>query len=194
MHDRVIQAAYQAGEMNALVNRFPIAFKDEVATTARESGLPASLIWSIIRQESAFNAHAVSSVGAKGLMQLMPATAHEVASGLDVTDGQPDLFDPAVNIRLGSLYLGKMVQQFDANHAIAAAAYNAGPHRVAKWLERRAFDEPDIWIETIPYAETRRYVQQVMAFTVVYDWRQSKQPTGIVSQLGPAEPTPNIEG
>ena len=182
-HNHVIQAAYLAGEVNALDQRFPTAFTDEVTTTAAESGLSTSLIWSIIRQESAFNAYAVSRTGAKGLMQLMPATANEVAQENSLSEDSYNLFDPATNIRMGSLYLGSMLERFNQNHAIAAAAYNAGPHRVSKWLEQRPFVEPDIWIETIPYFETRRYVKQVMAFMVVYDWRQKKRPRGIISQL-----------
>ena len=182
-HNHVIQAAYLAGEINALDQRFPIAFNDEVTTTAAESGLSTSLIWSIIRQESAFNAYAVSRTGAKGLMQLMPATASEVVKENNLSKDGYDLFDPATNIRLGGLYLSQMVERFNHNRALAAAAYNAGPHRVSEWLEQRPFIEPDIWIETIPYHETRRYVQQVMAFMVVYDWRQQKKPAGIISQL-----------
>lgn len=182
-HDHVIQAAFKAGQPDALEQRFPVAFEQAVASTSQESGLSQSLIWSIIRQESAFNPKAVSRVGAKGLMQLRPSTAREVARRHKVSKGTPDLFDPAVNIRLGSLYLSQLLQKFDQNYAIAAAAYNAGPSRVSRWLERRPFDEADLWIETIPFSETRRYVQQVMAFTVVYDWRQAKAPVGIAAQM-----------
>lgn len=182
-HNYAIQAAYLAGEINALDKRFPVAFADEVTTTAKESGLPTSLIWSIIRQESAFNAYAISRTGAKGLMQLMPATANKVAQENHLSQDDFDLFDPATNIRLGSLYLESMLERFNQNQAIATAAYNAGPHRVSQWLQQRPFVEPDIWIETIPYFETRRYVQQVMAYMVVYDWRQKKRPAGIMSRL-----------
>ncbi len=182
-HNHVIQAAHLAGEIDALDQRFPTAFADEVRSTAQEIGLSNSLIWSIIRQESAFNAYAVSRTGAKGLMQLMPATASEVADSINLAEESFDLFDPATNIRLGSLYLGSMLERFGQNHAVAAAAYNAGPYRVSKWLEHCPFNEPDIWIETIPYSETRRYVQQVMAFMIVYDWRQKKRPGGIISRL-----------
>ncbi|MDX8403973.1 MAG: transglycosylase SLT domain-containing protein [Mariprofundaceae bacterium] len=182
-HDHVIQAAFKAGETDALERRFPIAFEQVVASTSQESGLSQSLIWSIIRQESAFNTQAISRVGAKGLMQLRPSTAREVARRHKLSKGAPDLFDPAINIRLGALYLSRLLQRFNHNHAIAAAAYNAGPRRVSRWLESRPFDEADIWIETIPFEETRRYVQQVMAFTVVYDWRQAKVPVGIAAQM-----------
>ena len=183
-YDRVIQAAYMSGEIDALERRFPTAYRQAVAGMSSESGLPASLIWSIIRQESAFNAQAVSSSGAKGLMQLMPATARQVAGSNHVDS--PDLFDPDDNIRLGSLYLSEMVQRFDNNHALAAAAYNAGPHRVSRWLQQQPFEQADVWIESIPFDETRRYVQQVLAFTVVYDWRQSQKPAGIVAQIAMA--------
>lgn len=182
-YNHVIQAAYWAGEIDALDQRFPTAFADEVTTMAGESGLSTSLIWSIIRQESAFNADAISRAGAQGLMQLMPKTADEVARENHVEVSIFELFDPATNIRLGSLYLKSLLERFNQNQAIAAAAYNAGPHRVSEWLERHPFHEPDIWIEMIPYAETRRYVQQVMAFMVVYDWRQKKRPLGIVPRL-----------
>jgi len=179
-HDRVIQAAFMSGEIDALERRFPTAYRQVVADMSTESGLSSSLIWSIIRQESAFNVQAVSRTGAKGLMQLMPATAKEVADSNHVES--PDLFNPDDNIRLGSLYLSALVERFN-NHALAAAAYNAGPHRVSKWLEQQPFDQADIWIESIPFDETRRYVQQVLAFTVVYDWRQEKKPAGIVTQI-----------
>jgi len=190
-HDQVIRAAFQSGEVDALERRFPIAFEAVVAKTSMESGLSQSLIWSIIRQESAFNVKAISRVGAQGLMQLRPSTAREVAHKYKISEGDPDLLNPEVNIRLGALYLRKLTQRFGDNYAIVAAAYNAGPSRVAGWLKRIPFDKADLWIETIPFEETRQYVQQVMAFTVVYDWRQAKAPVGIVAQIQPAS---NDEG
>ncbi len=182
-HDRAIHAAFRSGHHDALKYRFPTAFSQVVTETSQESGLSPSLIWSIIRQESAFNSSAVSRTGAMGLMQLRPTTAREVAEKYGIAEESPDLFDPATNIRLGALYLSGMLKRFDGNRAVAAAAYNAGPKRVSQWLEASPFKQADIWIETIPYAETRRYVQQVLAFTVVYDWRQSKAPTGIVARI-----------
>jgi len=182
-HDQAIRAAHMAGEVNALTHRFPTAFEQAVAGSSKESGLSLSLIWSIIRQESAFNQRAVSRIGAQGLMQLRPGTARDVARRHKVDKGKPNLFDPTVNIRLGSLYLSKLHERFDRNSAIAAAAYNAGPRRVSEWLEKQPFGDADIWIETIPFRETRHYVQQVLAFTVVYDWRQSKKPVGIAGRM-----------
>ena len=180
-HDRVIQAAYRAGEQDALHDRFPTGFEPAVMAAAERTGLPPELIWSIIRQESAFNRRALSSAGARGLMQLMPRTARDMAREHGVELG--DLFSPEKNIELGSLYLAEMLERFDGNSALAAAAYNAGPRRVGEWLERTPFESPEAWIEAIPFNETRRYVQQVMAFVAVYEWRQAKQISSVSGRI-----------
>lgn len=180
-HARAIQAAYQAGRKDALYDRFPLAYQAFVLAAAKETGLEPELIWSIIRQESAFNHQAVSRAGARGLMQLMPATAREVARKNKQRVG--DLFSPERNIRFGSFYLSRMLERFDGNPALAAAAYNAGPRRVGEWLERTRFESAEIWIEAIPFNETRRYVQQVMAFASVYEWRQAKPVSSISERI-----------
>jgi len=181
-HDQVIRAAFKADEMDALTERFPMTYENLVKQAAQETGLSPASIWSVIRQESAFNQHAVSYVGAKGLMQLMPATARQVARKLKMGKKSPRLFSAATNIRLGSTYLAGINERF-GNLALAAAGYNAGPHRVSTWLERVSFDSPEAWIEAIPFNETRRYVQQVMAFVTVYEWRQQKEPTSLIARL-----------
>ncbi len=181
-HDQVIRAAFKAGQANALPDRFPVAFRRAVMHAADATGLKPAAIWSIIRQESAFNQQAVSYVGAKGLMQLMPKTARRVARQLGMGKAAPRLFSPTVNIRLGAAYLAAQKARF-GNLALAAAAYNAGPHRVAHWLERTPFDTPEAWVEAIPFNETRRYVQQVMAFVSVYEWRQHKPATSLIARL-----------
>jgi len=159
-----------------------MSYKNIVLRAAKKTGLKPAEIWSIIRQESAFNQHAVSYVGAKGLMQLMPATAREVARKLNMGKATPRLFSAAVNIRLGTTYLADIKQHF-GNLALAAAGYNAGPHRVSSWLKRVPFESPEAWVEAIPFNETRRYVQQVMAFVSVYEWRQQKQLTSLTARL-----------
>jgi soluble lytic murein transglycosylase len=181
-HDQVIRAAFKANKLDAISDRFPIAFGKTVMKASRQTGLKPSSIWSIIRQESAFNQHAVSYVGAKGLMQLMPKTARNVARKLGMGKGTPRLFSPAINIRLGSTYLAAQKTRF-GNLALASAAYNAGPHRVSRWLKRTPFDAPEAWVEAIPFSETRRYVQQVMAFVSVYEWRQNKLSTSLITRL-----------
>ena len=133
----------------------------------------------IIRQESNFDIGAVSPAGARGLMQLMPGTAALVAKGLGIAAPLPALTsDPGLNMRLGTTYLRGLLDQFDANIAMAAAGYNAGPRRVTEWIElngdprvapsdARGVDIID-WIELIPFSETRNYVQRVVENTVIY--------------------------
>ncbi|TXG85330.1 MAG: lytic transglycosylase domain-containing protein [Sphingomonadales bacterium] len=140
---------------------------------------PASvMIHAIARQESHFNALAVSSAGARGLMQLMPATARETAGKLGLTYDPTALTrEPLYNLRLGNSYFQRMLDNYDGNHVMAVAAYNAGPGRVRQWVQR--FGDPrdpnvDIlqWIEKIPIPETRDYVQRVLENAVVYASRQ----------------------
>jgi soluble lytic murein transglycosylase len=180
-HDRTIQAASRAGEKNALISRFPMGFELQVRQASKKTGLEPAFIWSIIRQESAFNRQAVSRAGARGLMQLMPRTARGVIKKHKLKRG--DIFSPEMNIRLGTLYLSEMMKRFGGNPALAASAYNAGPHRVNTWLKRTPFDSAEAWIEAIPFNETRRYVQQVMAFISVYEWRQAKIPGNLTSRI-----------
>ncbi len=180
-YDRTIQAASRAGENNALSSRFPMGFELQVRQASEQTDLEPAFIWSIIRQESAFNQQAVSRSGAQGLMQLMPRTARGVIKKYKLKKG--DIFSPEINIRLGTLYLSEMTKRFGGNPALAAAAYNAGPHRVNTWLKRTPFESAEAWIEAIPFNETRRYVQQVMAFISVYEWRQSKTPGSLSSRI-----------
>ena len=133
-----------------------------------------ALALAVTRQESSFNAAAVSPSGALGLMQLMPGTARDVAGRLGVPFIQDKLTrDPTYNVQLGSQYLAEMVQRFGGSYELALAAYNAGPGRVARWLESvgdpRAgkIDMVD-WIEMIPFRETRNYVQSIMEGVAVY--------------------------
>lgn len=181
-YDQTIRAAFKADKLDALEARFPLGFESAVVSASQESGLTPSEIWSIIRQESAFNHQARSYVGAKGLMQLMPRTAAAVAKSLKMRTRHPDLFSPEINVRLGSTYLAQMKERF-GSLALAAAAYNAGPHRVSTWLDRVSFDAPEAWVEAIPFNETRRYVQQVMAFVTVYQWRQSITPGSMIARI-----------
>jgi len=172
-HTMAIRAVARAGQLDALDYRFPLAYESHVKQAEQLTDLDDITIWSIIRQESAFNDKAISRTGARGLMQLMPATARQVAKQLHLNKSF-DLFDPATNIRLGSTYLSDMLKRF-GHIEYAAAAYNAGPHRVQQWLTSNPVDNPQIWVESIPFNETRRYVQQVMAFRIVYDWRKEKK-------------------
>jgi len=181
-YERTIQAAARTGAYDALTLRFPLAYVHDVQEIAKQTGLESSLIWGVIRQESVFNASAVSHAGARGLMQLMPTTASYISKkyGLGEVHEQ-ELFLPATNIHLGSLYLENLLKRFDDQLALAVAAYNAGPTRVKRWQEHVSSKDVDIWVELIPFNETRRYVQQVIAFTKVYDWRLQQQASGLLA-------------
>jgi soluble lytic murein transglycosylase len=142
----------------------------------------------IMRQESSFDVGAVSSSGARGLMQLMPPTATAVAKQLGILASVPTLtVDAGHNIRLGTAYLQEVLTQFDNCLPLAAAAYNAGPHRVAQWLEENGdprtgpIDMVD-WIELIPSGETRNYVQRVVENTVMYRAARN-DPTSILTTV-----------
>lgn len=133
-----------------------------------------ALVLAVIRQESEFDQNAVSRAGAKGLMQLMPATAKGVARGLGLEHSESKLTDdPDYNVTLGSAYLTELLTQFDGSYLLTLAGYNAGPHRATSWIERNGdprHDRTDVieWIEAIPFYETRNYVMRVAESVVVY--------------------------
>jgi soluble lytic murein transglycosylase len=125
----------------------------------------------IARRESAFYPQARSPVGARGLMQLMPATGQEVAGSLGQGVGSADLFEVEYNVLLGSAYYRQLLDRYGGNRAFALAAYNAGPHRVDRWRHPPGEGVPvDIWVDTIPYKETREYVQAVLFYNVVFQY------------------------
>lgn len=173
--EKALRAASRAKAHNNLVVRFPMAFQHDVVAAALRNGLEPSVLWSVIRQESLFNPIAISHAGARGLMQLMPQTARQVAKHHPKLGKQPNLNDPATNITLGSWYLGSTRDRFNGKIPLAVAAYNAGPGRVAQWAKQTKFTQPDLWIEAIPFNETRNYVQRIMAYSIIYDWRQGNK-------------------
>ena len=140
-----------------------------------------ALALALTRQESSFNAAAVSTSGALGLLQLLPGTARDVAGRANVPFIQDKLTrDPVYNVQLGSQYLAEMLKRFGGSYELALAAYNAGPNRVARWLEsggdpRTAKIDMVDWIEMIPFRETRNYVQYIMAGVTVYRDRLNGQ-------------------
>lgn len=171
-HDQAIRSANQSGAYNDIRLRFPLGYREAMNDAARNTGLPIQWLYAITRQESAFMSDARSAAGALGLMQLMPATARHVARG---RIGSDELLRPAANIQLGSTYLNDMLRRFDGNRVLATAAYNAGPTRIGRMLKNQdTAMAADVWIETLPYKETREYVQSVLAFAVIYGERLGK--------------------
>jgi soluble lytic murein transglycosylase len=137
-----------------------------------------------MRRESLFDPFARSSVGALGLMQLMPRTARTVASSLGLKrPGKADILQIGTNIRLGSHYLKRVMNRFEDNVALAAAAYNAGPGNVKRWLPKESTMPADLWVETVPFNETRNYVQAVLAYSTVFDKSLGKD-TLMSSRMG----------
>jgi soluble lytic murein transglycosylase len=149
--------------------RFPMAYQEPIRAQAAVRQLNSTWVYAITRQESAFMADARSHAGAMGLMQLMPATAKETARRYDITLNNPnDVLIPERNIALGTAYLSQLNGMFKGNRVLASAAYNAGPGRVRQWTREMPTLPADIWIETIPFDETRTYVQSVLSYAVIY--------------------------
>ncbi len=173
--DRAIADAARSGYRDDLTIRFPLAHRSLVERHAESFGVDRSLIFGVIRQESAFMSDAESSAGALGLMQLLPGTGKRVARALKRrVKGRAALLAVENNIQLGSGYLRQMLDEFGRHPVLAAAAYNAGPRRVQQWIPDRP-TPADVWIETIPFSETRNYVKNVLAFMMVYDYRLGRE-------------------
>lgn len=172
-----IQVMADAQYWDDLQVRFPIVYKEHVAKAAQQTSVNPLFIFAVTRQESAFVHDAKSTAGAVGLMQLLPATAKQTAQKNGLSFTPQDLVKPEKNIALGSRYLDHLLGVFDGNRILAAAAYNAGPTRVKKWLNKdKGTQLPyDVWIETIPYKETRGYVQNVLSFSVIYAYRLGQE-------------------
>ncbi|NWL77935.1 lytic murein transglycosylase [Pseudomonas taiwanensis] len=164
-----IRTISQAQYWDDLDIRFPMAHRSALTQQAKIRGLHSSWVFAITRQESAFMADARSGVGAMGLMQLMPGTAKETARKFGIPLGSPkQAFNPDVNIQLGAAYLSQVHGQFNGNRVLASAAYNAGPGRVRQWLKGADHLSYDVWVESIPFDETRQYVQNVLSYSVIY--------------------------
>lgn len=172
-----IQVMAEAQYWDDLQVRFPIVYKEHVTKAAQQTSVNPLFIFAVTRQESAFVHDAKSTAGALGLMQLLPATAKQTAQKNGLSFTLQDLMRPEKNIALGSRYLNHLLGVFEGNRILAAAAYNAGPTRVKKWLnkDRNAQLPYDVWIETIPYKETRGYVQNVLSFSVIYAYRLGQE-------------------
>lgn len=168
-HDRALDAANTAGESGLLALMFPAAHQSHVREMANRFSVPREFVYGVMRQESRFISDIKSPAGAVGLMQLMPATAKQMGKSLGVKAPAWRLIESELNIQLGTSYLNHVLGRFDNNIALAAAAYNAGPSRVKKWIADRP-ESIDLWVETIPFDETRAYVQAVLFNTVVSEW------------------------
>jgi soluble lytic murein transglycosylase len=183
----------QAGEWDDLRLRYPRPYPDAVTEASKLAGVPADWIWGVMRQESLFRKNAVSHADARGLMQMMPATAAAVARRWHLArPRKDDLFDASVAIPLGAAYLRELLDRNAGQLDLSLAAYNAGSTPVARWLPPRSMDA-DGWIENIPYAETRTYVQHIMEHIVAFAYVGDAEPPRLDSLMPTVEPaTPNL--
>ena len=165
--DRCINTSDRTKSEVDLAQRFPMPYRREVVAQAAEIGLDPAYVYGLIRQESRFVTDARSHVGASGLMQVMPATARWTAKKIGLPYSAAMITDRDTNLKIGTGYLKLVLDDFDGSQVMAAAAYNAGPSRPRRWREG-ALIEPAVWIENIPFNETRDYVKKVLSNATVY--------------------------
>ena len=184
--DRAILSAGKAEQRRAVALRFPVIYVDEISRQARRFNLQPAIMLGLMRRESGFIADIKSPAGAVGLMQLMPATAQFVAGKIGRDTRNLALTNPASNIEMGSWYLRYTLDRYNDHIALAAASYNAGPHRVRKWLPASGSVPADVWIDTIPFDETRRYARAILAYATLFEWRMNDgQITRLEQRLSP---------
>lgn len=187
-HDRAILTVSKSDHQDDLELRFPLLFRDSIEANAARHGVDPSWVYGVVRQESAFVTDARSHAGALGLMQLMPATGYFTGRRLNLPiRGTQALLDVENNLKLGVGYLKDVLSRYANHQTLATAAYNAGPNRVSGWMPRTTLDA-DVWVETIPFNETRDYVKNVMAFTAVYDHRLGVKPVRLQERMPTVTP------
>ena len=163
--DRAIFTLAKVGYLNDVNLRFPLGFETDIKHYSGNEKINPAWAFAIARRESSFMSDANSPAGAKGLMQIMPGTAKQLARK---KVSNQYLFKAKNNIKLGTKYLRDLLDKHDGNQVLATAAYNAGPYRVKSWLKDAEPLPADVWIETIPFKETREYVKSVLAYQQIY--------------------------
>jgi soluble lytic murein transglycosylase len=185
---QTIAVLAQAGEWNDVPLRYPRPYAAEVAQAANDAGVPDDWLFAIMRQESLFRKDAVSRADARGLMQMQPATAAAVARRWRLpAPARDELFDPSVALRLGADHVHELLEKYRGQLAPSLAAYNAGPNSVARWLPNDP-KSADVWIENIPYAETRGYIQHILEHIVAFAAMRGAAPTRLTALLPDVEP------
>jgi soluble lytic murein transglycosylase len=171
-YDEALSQAPASGRIEVWWHAWPMPWADDVRLHAAAGGVEPALVYAVMREESGYRPGALSIAGARGLLQLMPETAVRLARDAALPEPAPEaLFDPRVNLALGSRYIGELLARFGGRSSAAIGSYNAGPHAVARWLEGSGLED-DEWIEAIPYDQTRAYVKRVLrslhAYRVLY--------------------------
>jgi len=183
-----ISTLAQTGELDDVRLRYPNPFPEAIAQASRLTRLPEDWILAVMRQESLFRKDAVSQRDARGLMQMLPSTARAVAKRWHLPAPGPDgLFDPQLAIPLGAARLRELLDRYDGQLALSLAAYNAGEAPVARWLSDKRMDAA-VWMENIPFNETRGYVQHILEHVVAFAWVQSADLPRLTTMLPPVAP------
>jgi soluble lytic murein transglycosylase len=185
----------QTGEFDDVTLRYPRPFLESVGAASKLAQMPQDWILAVMRQESLFRKDAVSHADARGVMQMVPSTASAVAHRWHLpAPGRDGLFDPTIAVPLGAAHLRELLDRYGEQLTLALAAYNAGPAAVAHWLPQKPMD-PQIWIENIPYNETRGYVQHIMEHIVAFSAVRGVEPPRLeilISEVEPTAPTPTL--
>ena len=193
LYDRAINTAELANPRSNFELRFLTPYRDRIEPQVRAQGLDLGWVYGLMRQESRFVIPARSSVGARGLMQVMPATGKWVANRIGLSGYHDGLLnDPDTNVLLGTSYMRIIMEDLDAHPVLASAGYNAGPGRAKRWRDLQPL-EGAIYTETIPFDETRDYVKKVLANAVIYSAMLEKRPQSLKARLGTIAPTPASE-
>jgi soluble lytic murein transglycosylase len=186
--DRAINTADRTRVQHNYSLRYSAPFSDQVRPKAQQLSLDDGWVYGLMRQESRFVMKAKSTVGAQGLMQLMPATAKWVAKKINLTGFHPSrVTEMNMNVTLGTNYMKMVLDSLDNHPVLASAAYNAGPGRAKRWRAEQAL-EGAIYAETIPFAETRDYVKKVMSNAVYYSALFEDKPQSLKARLGTIRP------
>jgi soluble lytic murein transglycosylase len=188
LYDRAINTAERTTARHDFGLRYLMPFRPQFAAAAQEQAVDVALLFGIARQESRFASDIVSSAGAVGLMQLMPPTAQWVAKQLNRADYRPSqISDAGVNTQFGAYYFKYWLEKLDRMQALAAAAYNAGPGRAQAWRAATPL-EGAVWVETIPFNETRDYVKKVLANAMIYSRSLDQAYVPLKTRLGIVQP------
>ena len=188
-HDRAVFTIGRTDTLDDLKLRYPIVFKNQVLRHANRNKIAPAWVYGVLRQESAYMTDARSHAGALGLMQLMPRTAREEARKLRIRlKNRNEILNVDKNIRLGTAHLRRVLDINKGRHVLATASYNAGAHRVKSWLPKSKAMPADIWVETIPFNETRKYVKRVMSTMAVFEKHLDQPVTPLLKRLDDIKP------
>lgn len=177
-HDKALMLANLSDHSNDLNLRFPLAHSALVEKYAEKYQVNPALIFAIIRQESTFRKKVKSNAGALGLMQVIPSTARKMSRIYKIPLGSMrQMYQAKTNLKIGTAYVSHLSKRFNQHPILIAAAYNAGPRQVNYWLKKFPETDTDLWIETLPWNETRNYLKNITSFYVVYQYRLNEKPT-----------------